>query len=136
MRVALDTNVLVSALATRGLCTDVFNLVLAEHELIVGQTVLAELTRVLREKIRLPAKVVDEVEALLRQEAEIAPQVVPLEVELRDRSDLPVLSEAAAANASILVTGDPDLHAVTGKLPLRILTPRGFWEEIRNPAQR
>lgn len=32
MRVFLDTNVLVSAFATRGLSADVFRLVLAEHE--------------------------------------------------------------------------------------------------------
>lgn len=43
MRVALDTNVLVSAVATRGLCADVFNLVLAEHHLVVSVTVLSEL---------------------------------------------------------------------------------------------
>ncbi len=40
MRVALDTSVLVSAVAARGLCADVFNLILAEHDLIVGETVL------------------------------------------------------------------------------------------------
>ena len=32
MRVFLDTNVQVSAFATRGLCADVLRLVLAEHE--------------------------------------------------------------------------------------------------------
>ena len=60
VRVALDTNVLVSAVATRGLCADLFNLVLAEHELIVGETVLTELKRILREKIRVPGKIIDE----------------------------------------------------------------------------
>jgi type 1 glutamine amidotransferase len=44
VRIALDTNVLVSAVATRGLCADILNLVLAKHQLVVGVTVLAELT--------------------------------------------------------------------------------------------
>lgn len=60
MRVFLDTNVLVSAFTTRGLGADVFRLVLAEHELIVGRIVLEELRGVLREKIGLPESAVRE----------------------------------------------------------------------------
>lgn len=42
MRVALDTNVLVSAIGTRGLCADLMRLVLRDHELVVGEQVLLE----------------------------------------------------------------------------------------------
>ena len=54
MKVFLDTNVLVSAFASRGLCTDLFELILLEHELIVGKQVLLELRRSMRQKIKLP----------------------------------------------------------------------------------
>ena len=37
VRVFLDTNVLVAAFATRGLCADVVRTVLAEHELVALQ---------------------------------------------------------------------------------------------------
>ena len=43
MRVFLDTNVLVSAIATRGICADLLRSVAAERELIVGEVVLVEL---------------------------------------------------------------------------------------------
>ena len=131
MRVALDTNVLVSAVATRGLCADVFNLVLAEHELIVGETVLSELRRVLGEKIRVPSKTIDEFIALLRQEAIVVKKSEEVKVKIRDKTDLPVLSEAVAGSAEILVTGDADLTEIADKLPLQILSPRGFWEQLR-----
>jgi putative PIN family toxin of toxin-antitoxin system len=134
VRVALDTNVLVSAVATRGLCADVFNLVLAEHELIVGETVLSELKRVLRDRIRIPAKLADEFDALLRQEATIVENAAPLRVAIRDKSDLPVLSEAVAGNAEVLVTGDKDLLELSGTPPVQILTPRAFWEQLRQDA--
>jgi len=39
VKVFLDTNILVSGVATRGLCADVIRLVLAEHELITGEVV-------------------------------------------------------------------------------------------------
>ena len=134
MRVALDTNVLVSAVATRGLCADLFNLVLAEHELIVGETVLTELKRVLRERIRVPGKIIDEYDALLRQEGVVVKAAEPLSVKIRDKTDLPVLSEAVAGNAEVLVTGDRDLLEVTEQLPLQILTPRGLWDRLRQDA--
>ena len=67
MRVFLDTNVLVSAFATRGLSADVFRLVLAEHELLTGEVNLAELRRVLRDRIGLPPPTIGAIEQLLRK---------------------------------------------------------------------
>lgn len=130
MRVALDTNVLVSAVATRGLFGDIFNLVLAEHHLIVGDAVLGEPRRALRDKFRVPTKTVDELEALLRQEDELVRASKVMTIKVRDESDVIVLSEAIKGKADVLVTGDRDLFAVTAKFPLAILTPRGFWERV------
>lgn len=134
MRVALDTNVLVSAVATRGLCADIFNLVLAQHQLVVGATVLTELQRVLRQKMGVPNKIVRELDGFLRKEAIIAAKANALGVALRDETDVPVLAEAVAGGAEVLVTGDRDLLEITDKVPIRILTPRGFWEMLRNDA--
>lgn len=132
MRVALDTNVIVSAVATRGLCADVLHLVLAEHRLVVGVTVLAELEKVLRGKMRVPAKLIDEVIALLREEGDVVERGASLDVRVRDRSDVAVLAEAIAGNATLLITGDRDLLAVAVDLPVRILTPRDFWKLLRS----
>jgi uncharacterized protein len=54
VRVFLDTNVLVSAFASRGLCAEVLELVLLDHDLILGRNVLRELDKALREKVKLP----------------------------------------------------------------------------------
>jgi uncharacterized protein len=131
VRVALDTNVLVSAVATRGLCADVVNLVLAEHELVIGETVLTELRRALRDRIRVPAKTVGELDALLRHEATIVAKATPLKLEIRDPSDPAVLAEAAAGNADVLVTGDKDLLELAVRLPVQILSPPELWERLR-----
>ena len=53
MKVDLDTNVLVSAFGTRGICADILTVVLAEHELVVGEAVLSELSRVLHTKMKM-----------------------------------------------------------------------------------
>lgn len=134
MRVAFDTNVLVSAVATRGLCADIFNLVLAEHQLIVGETVLAEVRRVLKQKMRVPNEVVGEFEALLRTEALVIAKAKNPSIPVRDKSDMPVLAEAISGKAEALVTGDRDLLELTVKVPLDILSPRGLWERLRAPS--
>ena len=131
MRVAFDTNVLVSAVATRGLCADVFNLVLAEHKLIIGETVIAELKKVLRQKMRVPAEAIEEFEALLRQESSVVGKTKDLPVAIRDKSDVAVLSEVIAGNAEAMVTGDRDLLELDTVLPLQVLTPRGLWKRLR-----
>lgn len=131
MRVFLDTNVLVSAFATRGLCADLFRSVIAEHDLVVGEVVLEELRRVLSDRFHLPPERVTEVEDLLRL-YEIVPRPAAMDpVRVRDAADRWVLANARAANADVLVTGDSDLLAVAESAGLRILTPREFWGELR-----
>jgi len=134
MKVALDTNVLVSAVATRGLCADILQATLAEHELVVGETVLAELRRVLRQKIRVPPDIIDEMDVFLRRQAVVVASAPVLQLKLRDPSDLPVLAEALAGEADVFVTGDRDLLDVATIATMSILTPRGFWDRLRNPA--
>ena len=51
MRVFLDTNVLVSAVATRGLCADVLREILVSHQLVISSPLIDELENVLHAKI-------------------------------------------------------------------------------------
>ncbi len=134
MRVFLDTNVIVSALTARGLSADVFRLILTEHDLLTGEVNLKELRRVLRVRMRIPAKRIDEVDELLRQHTVIPIPEKPLDIELRDPDDRWVLASAVAGSADVLVTGDQDLLSIAEEAPLPILNPRAFWELIRRPS--
>ena len=51
MRVFLDTNVLASALTARGLCAELFEVVLQSHDLLTSEPVLLELERILPGKL-------------------------------------------------------------------------------------
>ena len=135
MRVLLDTNVIASAVATRGLCADLFRLVLAEHELVVGEVVIDELRRVLRTRFRLPVARVADVEEVLRTYEVVARPQAPDIVAVRDADDGWILASARAALVDALITGDGDLLAVADQVPFRILSPRAFWDEIRRGAR-
>ena len=135
MRVFLDTNVLVAAFATRGLCADVFRVVLAEHELLVSATLIEELTRALTGKVRVPEPVVREIVAFLRASASsVEGGAKPPPVAVRDPDDAVILGEALAGGTDVLVTGDRDLLVLGRVGALRILDPRGFWELVRRPG--
>ncbi len=129
MKVFLDTNVLVSAIATRGVCADILHIVVAEHELLVGAAVRKELRRVLRDKLHLPANLIAEFDDFLRVQGTLLPTAALVPMQLRDATDIAIVSEALAGGTDILVSGDRDLFDIS--LPpggLRIVSPRGFWE--------
>ena len=78
MKVVLDTNVLLAAFATRGLCEAVFEACLSSHELVLSDHILGELRRHLRGKFKMPPRQVDAILALLREQATIVrPAKVP-----------------------------------------------------------
>jgi putative PIN family toxin of toxin-antitoxin system len=135
LRVCLDTNVLVAAFATRGLCADVLRTVLAEHELVLGEVVLVEFRRALTRKLRLSDQRVRAAEAVFDGIPIIAKPKAPSPILIRDRADRWVLATAVAGNAEVLVTGDEDLLVAAHDAPLKILTPREFWELLRIGSQ-
>ena len=133
MRVCLDTNVLVAAFATRGLCADVLRSVLAEHDLVIGDVILAEFHRVLRSKLKVPADRMDAIDAVFAPFPTIPKPDEPASDVIRDAADQWIVATAVAGNADVLVTGDRDLLDVRAALPIRTLDPRAFWELLRTP---
>ena len=134
MRVALDTNVLASAIGTRGLCADLLRVVLLEHELVIGELVLKELRRNLAKKFRLSPVVIAEFDAMLRAQAQVGGGADAVDIAGLDESDARVLAEALAARADVFVTGDGQLQALGDRAPLPILSPRQFWDLLRRSA--
>jgi len=137
VRVFLDTNVLVSAFASRGLCTDVVRLVLAEHELVIGEVVLEEAQRVLSKKFGLPQQVVRDIQSFLKRHTVQPKPKTPSRIRIRDADDQWVLASALAAKADVLVTGDQDLLDIKDKVTEMVITdPRGFWNLLRKESER
>lgn len=127
----LDTNVQVSAFATRGVCADVLRVVLTEHTLVTSEVVLRELSRVLRIRIRLPARVISEIEAFMREQEVFPRPRKPSDLPIRDKDDRWVLASAVEAGADLVVTGDRDLLDISKSASVKIVDPRAFWELMR-----
>ena len=131
MRILLDTNVIVSAVTTRGLCADVFRAVLSDHDLITCGKVLDEVQRILRSKFSVPVALVSEYIELLSHDTIKAEPVGVSAVSIKDSDDVEIIAAALAAGVQILVTGDAEMQRVKRVQGMRVLSPRAFWEELK-----
>lgn len=130
LRVVLDTNVLVSALAYPG---SIPGRILnawreGEVDLVLSRYILDEMVRVLPRLPRITltaAEIRDLADSFLFLEEIVEPSTEPDET-LRDPADQMVLGTLRAARADYLVTGDKDLLALGARYP--IVTPAIFWE--------
>ncbi len=131
MRIVLDSNVIVAAFATRGLCAALFEHCLEHHEVYLCNAMLREITGALRKRIKVPRTIINEVELYLRDNTSLAtPAPVSAKV-CRDRKDLPVLGCALSSASEYLVTGDDDLLSLRRFEGTEIVTPRQFWEKVK-----
>lgn len=127
MKVFLDTNVLASALTTRGLCAELFEVVLQSHELLISDHVLQELERILPGKLGQSESITEGFVSLLRSEALLITDKHPAP-SLPDADDEPILASALAGHADIFVTGDKALVELKSIEQIPIVSPRRFWE--------
>ena len=131
MKIFLDTNVLVSSFITRGLCADLFRIIVAEHELILSDYILSELETVLDQKINLPPNQIKDIIKYLKSFRIIKNHTPPVEINLRDKDDIPVLAAALNSNSDFLVTGDKDLLEVNKTYNIQIVSPKEFLQIIK-----
>ena len=131
MRVFLDTNVLVAAFATRGICADLFRAVLLEHDPTTGEPVLREIQRVLVKKLRFPESRTREIILFLRDHAEVTDPKKAASWPQADADDRWIVAAAIEGKAEILVTGDMDMLEAKTQTGIRVVSPRGFWELLK-----
>ena len=137
MKVVLDTNLLLAAFATHGLCENVLSVCLMDHRLVLSEHILSELQGHLTGKFKLPEQHAEDIVVLLRDQATmVEPVDVPNEA-CRDRDDLPVPllpvpCTALAGEANYLVSGDKDLLDLKTISSTAILDPRSFHEAIQH----
>jgi putative PIN family toxin of toxin-antitoxin system len=131
MKVFLDTNVLVSATATRGICADVLREVLASHHLIVSDPLFIELKRILLDKFKVPGDLIAELIEILKQDEQFSIPVDLPDIDINDKDDLIILSSALDGNAEIFITGDKELLDLNKVKNMEIVSPRMFWEKLK-----
>jgi putative PIN family toxin of toxin-antitoxin system len=136
MIVVLDANVLIAAVAGRGLCEAVLECCLEEHEMIASTLLIQDVRDKLLGKIKVPPPIVQEYCDTLRKNSRfVEPAPVPPDA-CRDPDDLHLLGLAEASGAVYLVSGDKDLLVLGTYNKTQIVTPRQFWDCVRGNASK
>ncbi len=136
MRVVLDTNVIIAAFASRGLCSEVFEVCLSGHSVITSEFILSEVREKLFQKIRLPQAIVHKIIAYLRDTSEIVRPEPINEPVCRDKDDNFIIGTALGGKVKLIITGDEDLLSLEKYKGIKIVTPREFWNLLTQKERK
>ncbi|MFZ2658301.1 MAG: putative toxin-antitoxin system toxin component, PIN family [Victivallales bacterium] len=129
MKVIIDANVAISAVASRGLCEAVMELCLEQHRIILCKEILVDVKEKLIQKIHVPQTIADDYLKMLLSCSEIhVPENIRSDI-CRDPDDKVILGLVKPSNASFIITGDKDLLVLGSYLDAKIVSPRQFWDE-------
>ncbi len=127
MTVALDTNVLIAAFVARGVCHELVEHLVRQHEPAVSPFVLGEFEAKLVARFGADPADADAAARLLRARVcVVEPAPLPRRVS-RDPDDDAVLALVVASGAVCLLTGDQDLLVLRAYGGVPILRPSAFW---------
>ena len=130
MRVVFGTNVLVAGVVAEGLCHEILEIHVPQHEPILSGPLWDELVEKLDVKFDLQADALP-ILTLYRRHATWTDAPPLGEPVCRDPDDDWVLATAIAGEAEAIVTGDEDLLCLGEYEGILILTPRQFIERLQ-----
>ena len=128
MKAVFDTNVLIAAFLTEGICAKLLSRAhRRDFDLILCDGILQEFKRVLKKKfVTTPLETSEALTILSEATQEILGQTHSVTPICRDSDDDLILACAKEAAADYIVTGDEDLLVLKNYEWIRIVTPREF----------
>lgn len=128
MKLVLDTNVLVAAFISHGVCNELLEHCALHHQLILSNHIPEEFKRVLMQKFAFSQHEVNEASQLLISKA-ILVNPDPLQSPAaRDSMDDLVIAAALAGQCACIISGDKDLTEIGEYQGIKIITPAEFWK--------
>lgn len=127
MRLVLDANVLIAAFVARGVCAELLEYCVREHEPVTSVAILEEVRRNLVAKIKVTVAQADQTVKLLRTRLDVVEPVALGAQVCRDPDDDVVLGTAVAGRCDAIVTGDKELLVLERYHVVEIVSPRAFW---------
>ena len=135
MKIILDTKVIIAAFATHGLCHAVFELCIDKFKIYSSEEIKEEVIRNLEKKFQLSVKIIEEIVNYLEKNTIITEIENIPEGICRDPEDDFLLGLIDKIKADYLITGDKELLDLKEYNSAKIVSPRQFWEVIKNTAK-
>jgi len=127
MEAVFDTNVLVAAFVTEGVCAKLLGRARRKQlDLVISPFILKEFENVLLKKLIASREQIRTATKLISEAAQVVSPASMVSGICRDPDDDQILSCAFSTEADYLVTGEMDLLELKEFLGIRILTPGAF----------
>jgi uncharacterized protein len=128
MKVFLDTNVLLSAFYTHGVCAELYDHCLENHLLFTSDYVLEEFREKAVRKLKFSPERLANAIYHIRTYSIIAPDAGLSHPVCKDKDDDHIISAALGAKVACIITGDKDFLAVKSAFGIPIIAPSAFWK--------
>jgi putative PIN family toxin of toxin-antitoxin system len=133
MKILFDTNVLVAAFISHGVCNEVFDHCLDEHDVYTSDYILNELINKLVRKFQFPEhKIQWALKNIVDSAVVIKKATLPSKQISRDKDDDNIIAAALKANVDCIISGDKDLLVLKTIKEIPILKPNYFWKFEKN----
>lgn len=128
MKILIDTNVLIAAIITPGVCFEALEYCLKDHEVFASQFIVTEFKRILKRKLGYTDNEVNDATRLIFKKINMVEPVPACTAVIKDHDDLHVLGAAVAAACDLIVTGDKELLGLKRYQGIAIIPPGDLWK--------
>lgn len=128
MKAVFDTNILIAAFLTEGLCSGLLIRARKRNfDLVLSDDIIREFKNTLTRKFKISSADVSEITPIVTEAvSEIIDKTTPIARTCRDQDDDMIIACAVSATADYIVTGDEDLLMLKRYKNIVIINPRNF----------
>jgi len=128
MRLVIDTNVLIAAFISHGVCNELLEHCILNHDVVLSSFILDELKDKLADKFKFTTREANAVASLLKLRCSVVSiQALPSPVS-RDPDDDNIIATALSGTCDCIITGDKDLLDLKKTGDVIIVSPSLFWQ--------
>jgi len=128
LRILLDTNVLLSAFTKEGLCREVLQRSVDQHDLLISASIHEEVERNLYDKFKKTSAEIAAILNFLSRAGRLVSYVPRSFLQCDDQTDHHILAAAIDGKADYIVTGDKELLKLGSVEGIPVITPTAFFE--------
>ena len=132
MNLIFDTNVLVAAFSTHGICNSLFEYAIENCTIVLSDYILDEVHNILTNKFKMPEKNANDIRLFLIDSCFISDYKIFSDQISRDKNDDTILGIIDKKRVDYLVTGDKDLLVLKKYNNIPIVSPRELWNIFRD----
>jgi len=128
VKAVFDTNILIAAFLTEGLCSGLLIRARKRNfDLVLSDDIIREFKNTLTRKFKISSADVSEITPIVTEAvSEIIDKTTPIARTCRDQDDDMIIACAVSATADYIVTGDEDLLMLKRYKNIVIINPRNF----------